>query len=251
MTNTLDDGSTGSLRWAIQQVNGANGDQLETIDFDIPGTGPFTISPTSPLPTITHPVFINGYSQPNSSPNAQVGSDNAVILIQLSGANAGYSSGLEIGAGNSTVEGLAIGQFGKDGIRLFSGGNDIITGNFLGTDVTGTKALPNFDAGVSIDNSNNDVIGGTTPAACNIISGNTNQNIYLINGSSGNSVQGNFVGLTATGESTLADNGNGVSLFRYLEQYDRRHDPRCGQRDLRPRVRRRDPRRGKRQQRPG
>ena len=45
------------------------GKTVDTIDFHIPGTGPFTISPTSALPTITHPVLIDGYSQPDSSPN--------------------------------------------------------------------------------------------------------------------------------------------------------------------------------------
>ena len=31
------------------------------------------------LPTITHPVLIDGYSQPGASPNTQINSDNAVI----------------------------------------------------------------------------------------------------------------------------------------------------------------------------
>ena len=39
-----------------------------TIDFDIPGSGPFVIQPATPLPAITHPVIINGYSQPGASP---------------------------------------------------------------------------------------------------------------------------------------------------------------------------------------
>ena len=83
-------------------------------------------------------------------------------MIQLSGASAGYSNGLQIIAGNSTVRGLAINQFAKDGIRLYSGGNDIVTGNFLGTDPTGTIGLPNFDAGIGVDDSANDIIGGTS-----------------------------------------------------------------------------------------
>jgi Bacterial Ig domain/Periplasmic copper-binding protein (NosD) len=214
VTNTLDNSKAGSLRWAINQVNADRGKTVDTIDFNIPGTGPFTILPTSALPAITHPVLIDGYSQPGSSPNTQTGSDNAVILIQLSGASAGYADGLEIIAGKSTVRGLAINQFAKDGIRLFSSGNDVVTGNFLGTDPTGTTALPNFDAGIAVDNSKNDIIGGTTPAARNIISGNTNQNVWVIDGSSDTLIQGNFVGLTASGTGTLSDYGNGVSIFQ-------------------------------------
>ena len=113
VTNTLDNNRAGSLRHAINRVNADKSNTVDTIDFNIPGTGPFTISPTSPLPAITHSVLIDGYSQPNSSPNTQTESDNAVILIQLSGAQAGYADGLDIIAGNSTVRGLAINQFAK------------------------------------------------------------------------------------------------------------------------------------------
>jgi Bacterial Ig domain/Periplasmic copper-binding protein (NosD) len=214
VTNTLDNTKTGSLRWAIDQVNADKGKAVDTIDFKLPGSGPFTISPNSPLPAITHSVLIDGYSEPHSSANTATGSDNAVILIQLSGTHAGYSAGLEIIAGNSTVRGLAINGFEKDGIRLYSGGNDVVTGNFLGTDPSGTIPLPNFDAGIAVDDSANDIIGGMAAAARNIISGNTNQNVWVIDGSSKVLIQGNFVGLTATGTGTLPDDGNGVSLFQ-------------------------------------
>ena len=113
----------------------------------------------------------------------------------------------------STVRGLAINGFEQEGIRLFSGSKDTVEGNFLGTDVTGTVALPNGDTGVLLDGSNQDTIGGTTPGARNLVSGNTNQNIYLIDSSSNNVVEGNWVGLTAAGTGTLFTDGNGISLF--------------------------------------
>ncbi len=131
----------------------------------------------------------------------------------MSGTSAGFSSGLEIQAGKSTVRGLAINKFEKEGIRLFSAGNDVVEGNFLGTDVTGTDPLPNGDSGVLVDDSIGDTIGGTTPDARNLVSGNTNQNIFLINSSSNVAVQGNWVGLTASGTATLSNDGNGISLF--------------------------------------
>ena len=57
VTSTVDNGlgtTRGSLSWAITQVNGDHDTQPDTIDFSLNGTAPFTISPTSPLPIISH-----------------------------------------------------------------------------------------------------------------------------------------------------------------------------------------------------
>ena len=62
VTTTADSGP-GSLRQAILDSNAATG-QTNTIDFDIPGSGVQTIAPLSPLPAITNPVLIDGFSQP-------------------------------------------------------------------------------------------------------------------------------------------------------------------------------------------
>ena len=47
-----------------------------------------TIMPATQLPDITQPLMIDGYTQPGSSPNTNPPGqgDNAVILIELSGA---------------------------------------------------------------------------------------------------------------------------------------------------------------------
>src|ERR1039457_4231341 len=52
----------GSLQQAILDANAANG--LDTIIFQIPGSGVHTISPTNILPAITDPVVIDGTTQP-------------------------------------------------------------------------------------------------------------------------------------------------------------------------------------------
>ena len=84
--NTNDSGP-GSLRQAIFNANANPG--LDTIAFAIPGAGMHTISPTSPLPNITDPVVIDGYTQPGSSPNTLANGDNAVLLIELNGSGTG------------------------------------------------------------------------------------------------------------------------------------------------------------------
>ena len=62
---------------------------LDTIAFNIPGTGVHTISPASALPAITNPVIIDGYTQPGASPNTLANGDNAVLEIVLDGAVVG------------------------------------------------------------------------------------------------------------------------------------------------------------------
>ena len=80
-------GNTGTLRYVINQLD-ASEDLTNTIDFDILGPGVQTISPASPLPSITVPVVINGYTQPGAKQNSLANGDNAVLLIELSGASA-------------------------------------------------------------------------------------------------------------------------------------------------------------------
>ena len=92
-----------------------------------------------------------------------------------------------------------------------------IEGNFVGTDVTGTVALPNQTAGVLINGPSGNRVGGTvgvTPGgpctgACNVVSGNTDDVGIGVNGSGSNVVQGNLVGTTASGDGAL---GNVVGI---------------------------------------
>src|SRR6187455_2104109 len=82
--NTADSGA-GSLRQAIADANGNPG--LDTIEFNIAAAGVQTITPVTQLPTITSPVMLDGYTQPGASANTLASGSDAVILIELSGAN--------------------------------------------------------------------------------------------------------------------------------------------------------------------
>ena len=202
-----------SLREAINAANASAG--KDAVAFDIPGAGPHTIQPTSALPTITDPVIIDGYTQPGASPNTNgpgLGS-NAVLKIELDGSNAGaFQDGLTIIAGGSTLRGLAINRFDANGILLLTSDNHAIEGNFIGTDVTGTMPRGNRSAGVQVGDAINNIIGGTTPAARNVISGNVVG--VGIGGifSTGNQVLGNYIGTDATGGTALPNGLAGVGL---------------------------------------
>ena len=197
-----------SLREAITLANANPG--ADSISFAIPGAGVHTITLLSALPTITDPVIIDGYSQPGASPNTLAVGDNALLLIELNGANAGVGvTGLMITAGSSTVRGLVINRFGGSGIQVDSSQN-LITGNFIGTDVNGTAALGNgFDGVLSFSSGN--TIGGTTVGARNVISGNGNDGV-LISGASNNAVLFNFIGVGADGTTPLGNVFDGIGL---------------------------------------
>ena len=94
---------------------------------------------------------IDGYTQPGSAANTQTVEDDAVLLIELNGANTLDANRLTITAGNSTIRGLVINRFiGSGGsagnsIALSGGGDNVIEGNFLGIDAPGITALGNAE----------------------------------------------------------------------------------------------------------
>jgi hypothetical protein len=203
-----------SLREAITAANNTSG--TDTINFAIPGSGLQTIIPLTPLPTITDPVVIDGYTQPGSSPNSLAVGDNSVHLIELNG-NSAVCGALVITAGNSTLRGLVINRFngncGNTAILLQTLGGNTVQGCFLGLNATGTAASTNRDYGVRIEDSPNNTIGGTTPAARNVIAGNNTQILINGNTSSGTTIQGNYIGTNAAGTAALSSGGVSQSVI--------------------------------------
>ncbi len=205
VTNTNDSG-TGSLRQAILNANAHAG--TDTITFQI-GSGVQTISPASPLPTITDPLVIDATTQPGFS---------GAPLIEIDGANAGaFTDGLTITAGNTTIKGLVINRFGLSAIQISSGGGDVIQGDYIGTDTTGTLAEPNgwgqilaVNDAVVISSSNN-LIGGTTSATRNVISGNAIDGVLVFGGSS-NQILGNDIGTDVSGTHNLGNAFSGIRI---------------------------------------
>lgn len=198
VTNTNNHGA-GSLREAIISANATVG--TDTITFNIPGPGVKTISLITSLPDITDSVVIDGTTQPGYAGSPVVEIDGLIV------SNNGGGNGLVIKAGGSTVRGLAIGNFSNNSAIWLNGcDNNVIQGNYLGVNATGTTARAN-GRGVRLSNSSNNLIGGTTAAARNLISGNGAG--VEINGNN-NLVQGNFVGTNAAGTAALANANDGV-----------------------------------------
>jgi CSLREA domain-containing protein len=219
--NTTDDHDDGNcdadctLREAMNAANANAG--ADTIGFNIPGAGAHTISPTSPLPLITDPVTIDGYTQSGASPNTLANGNNAVLRIELNGSNAGFSgNGLTLVGGSSVVRGLVINRFRRaapgvgNGILVIANGGNLIEGNFIGTDITGSTDQGNAESGIAVENTSSNRIGWTAPASRNVISGNDLYGVLLFGILTPyNLVQGNFIGTDLTGTLPI---GNGVGI---------------------------------------
>ncbi len=180
------DGGPGSLRQAILDSDAATG-ASNTIDFEIPGQEVQTIEPLSPLPAITNSVLIDGFSQPGYADTP---------LIELNGSQAGGGDGLTITGPDVTVRGLDIGGFAQDAGILISGANATgitIEVNDIGTDPTGTTALPN-EFGVQIlGGASGNLIGGTI-AAGNLIVFNSGPGVDVEGGATvGNQITANRI----------------------------------------------------------
>lgn len=159
-----------------------------------------------------------------------------------------FNTGVKVTSNYVTLAGLWIGPFGDDGgdrsnsqfgIHLLDGTNNnigygpldrnVISGNgrggivieagyfnhiennYIGTNVSGNKALLNGGAGIELYDSDYNFIGGKTPEERNVISGNSGDGIRIFN-SSNNTVQGNYIGTDATGMLAFPNLQTGVAV---------------------------------------
>ncbi|MGH3086498.1 MAG: beta strand repeat-containing protein, partial [Rubrobacteraceae bacterium] len=200
-----------TLRGAINAANGnGNSAEVDTIEFEIPATdtncvaGVCTITPATNLPTISQAVTINGYSQTGASANTLATGNDAALKIELNGTNRSYGLSIVATGGGSTVRGLVINRVSGDGILVNSSDN-VIAGNFIGTDATGNTRSAN-GTGINIATGADNLIGGTTPAARNVISGNGSLgNVRLGSNTTptGTVIRGNHIGPNASGTAAL------------------------------------------------
>ncbi|HEV3204654.1 MAG TPA: right-handed parallel beta-helix repeat-containing protein [Gemmataceae bacterium] len=215
VSNTNDSGF-GSLRQAILNSNGTPG--ANSINFNISGSGLHTIALSSSLPVITNSVTIDGYSQPGSRPNSLTTGNDAILLVELNGgATEPHPGGLTLrNVSNCTVRGLVINRFPTNAFWVQGGGGHSFQGNFIGTNAAGTVALPNFFNAFDIrEGATNNRIGGTTPQARNVLSGNQiSGNGLFINGAgtTNNLIQGNYIGTNAAGTAVLGNAFSGIDF---------------------------------------
>jgi len=93
--------------------------------------------------------------------------------------------------------------------------SNVVEGNYIGLNAAGTAALPNAWAGLEIvGGAQSNIIGGLVPGARNVISGNSKQGIAVDGtNSSGNVIEGNYIGLDSAGSNAIPNAWAGVNFF--------------------------------------
>ena len=133
----------------------------------------------------------------NAAGTAAVANGYDGIYVDASGATIG---GTTAGAGN-IISGNT-----DDGIDIDA--SCLVEGNFIGTNAAGTAAVANGSDGIDVDASGA-TIGGTTTGAGNIISGNTDDGVYI---DASCLVEGNDIGTNAAGTAAVANGYDGIDV---------------------------------------
>ncbi len=214
-----------SLRGAITAANATP--DSDRIEFDIPdtdasyqaSTAHWRIDVATALPLIEQSLEIDGYTQPGALENTlspDLGGSNAILKIELQNVSAlsidGLSSGNNFNA-LIVLRGLAIHHFANQ-IAYFSSAPNRVEGCFLGTDISGTLAANagnHSQNGIRLLGNGNFVIGGTSAAARNLISGLYN-GIVSYQTLSNVRIEGNLIGSDISGTATIGNRSNGISF---------------------------------------
>jgi hypothetical protein len=219
-------------------IDGAGGNGATvTYGGTLPGDGNVI---TGNLNNVDLNDITNGFQAMDSQVQGNLlGTDATGTMAPASGTGLGVSivSGAVdelIGGTTPAARNIISGNY--DGVYVFdSTFNNVVQGNYIGTDITGSKALGNamngFDTGVDNDtqvdsdhlvSAGDTFLGGSVPGAGNLISGNV-LNGVAIEGASlgaydqfqtlqGNTILGNLIGTDATGKLAVPNQTNGVSL---------------------------------------
>lgn len=128
-----------------------------------------------------------------------------------------HYDGVFISASDNLIAGNLISGNGAFGVEILdsSATENALQGNLIGTDASGTTALPN-GTGVLIGLGASDtLIGGVDEGTGNLISGNGGDGVIVADpGTTGNVLQGNFIGTDASGAAVLPNGADGVRILR-------------------------------------
>ncbi len=211
-----------TLLAAIQEANAYAGPN--DIHFAIPDSDPlyrnlgaglsyWRIQPTTPLTPLTDgATMIDATTQTTHAVSQGYFVNGSGPEVEINNTGGAGGNGLEIQSDGNEIRGLVVNRF-PTGINVKGGNNNLIAGNYVGTDPSGTIDTGNTTDGITIrDGATGNTVGGSTVADRNIIAGNDNDGIWITGtGTDDNVVQGNWIGFGADG-SNLGNSYHGVAV---------------------------------------
>jgi len=219
-----------TLRAAIEEDNQFVGQT--SINFDINDAGcssnvcTITIDQTNlgALPDIVQQVIVDGSTQPGNAMVCNQPPDTRPdykVVLEGQGLDVGLR--LTLGSDGSVIRGLNIRNFFNN-IAIINGVANRIECNFIGSDETGLVSAGNNPSNGIIFGcqSQDNIIGGTSPNLSNVIGGQDSDGIQFYAGfnctppgnlPSNNAIVGNFIGVGKDGVTALPNQFSGISFF--------------------------------------
>ncbi|MFA6027419.1 MAG: Ig-like domain-containing protein [Patescibacteria group bacterium] len=165
-------------------------------------------------------IVAGNYIGTNAAGTAAIANANGVYIFSASQSNIIGTNG--DGTADATERNVISGNTSYGVYILNANSNsNRIAGNYIGTNAAGTAAVANGHSGVVISASAQSNIVGTNgdgvadAAEQNIISGNTNYGVYIVNANTYyNRVAGNYIGLNAAGDTAIS-NTYGVYIYSF------------------------------------
>lgn len=119
------------------------------------------------------------------------------------------------------------------GISNANSQNNIVAGNYIGTDPRGAVAIGNHGSGVLLSEGTQfNRIGGSTVGERNLVSGNFGHGVVLWSAATSyNVILGNYVGLDASGSIILSNQASGIAMDAGA-QYNRIGGTTAGERNV-------------------
>jgi len=156
----------------------------------------------------------------------EVGADGNTIEGNYIGTNvagnaalANDDDGIEVDSNNNVIRNNLISGNTDVGLLLHGGDGNLVVGNLIGTDAAGMVAISPANPGsarngITIRNgADNNIIGGTTAAERNVISGNQDDGVFIAStAGAGNVILGNYIGVDITGAAALGNAGQGIEI---------------------------------------
>lgn len=134
---------------------------------------------------------------------------------EVAAPNGGPGVEISTGAGANTVRSNVISGNGAQGVLVAGVAGTVIAGNRIGTNGLGSAAVPNGAEGVTLQSgATGTTVGGAGASDRNLISGNKNAGVVIRDAATSNNlIEGNNIGLDASGAVKIPNGQAGVAIF--------------------------------------